>query len=201
LRENGLLDDQMDRYWFFTWTTYGTWLPGDERGFVSPIEGDAGRWVRHNIPGTPHDADIPALKRWAAGNLKSPPVRLVKEQADALLAQFQETAAHRTWLLLAVAVMATHVHLVTGVEGDPEPFDILRDFKSYGSRELNRRWGRPPSDTWWTESGSKQKLQDEAHVLAAIRYVMQQEFPLVIWVAEDYFAELTKGETKGERGA
>ena len=26
----------IDRIWFLTWTTYGTWLPGDERGFVSP---------------------------------------------------------------------------------------------------------------------------------------------------------------------
>jgi len=26
-----------DRHWLLTWTTYGTWLPGDARGFVSPI--------------------------------------------------------------------------------------------------------------------------------------------------------------------
>ena len=149
------------------------------------------RWVRHNVPGTPHDSNIPALKRWAAQSLKCPPLRLVKDQADALLAQFQETATHRGWLFVAAAVMTTHVHLVVGVEGDPEPADILGDFKSYGSRALNRRWGRPASETWCTESGSKQKLQDEAHVLAAIRYVMQQEFPLVVWVAEDYFAELS----------
>jgi len=190
----------MDRYWFLTWTTYGTWLPGDERGFVSPVEGDTGRWVRHNVPDTPHDSDIPELKHWAAQSLKCAPVRFVKDQADALLAQFQETARRRGWLLLAVAVMATHVHLVVGVEGDPEPSDILRDFKSYGSRALNRRWARPASDSWWTESGSKRKLKDESHVLAAIRYVMQQEYPLVLWVAQDYFAELICREN-GERGA
>ena len=27
----------MDRYWLLTWTTYGTWLPGDRRGFVSNV--------------------------------------------------------------------------------------------------------------------------------------------------------------------
>ena len=27
----------MDRYWLLTWTTYGTWLPGDARGFVSNV--------------------------------------------------------------------------------------------------------------------------------------------------------------------
>jgi hypothetical protein len=29
--------DQTLRYWFLIWTTYGTWLPGDDRGFVSPV--------------------------------------------------------------------------------------------------------------------------------------------------------------------
>jgi hypothetical protein len=27
----------MDRYWLLTRTTYGTWLPGDVRGFVSRV--------------------------------------------------------------------------------------------------------------------------------------------------------------------
>jgi hypothetical protein len=32
----------MDRFWLLTWTTYGTWLPGDERGFVSEVRDDSG---------------------------------------------------------------------------------------------------------------------------------------------------------------
>ena len=47
----------MDRYWLLTWTTYGTWLPGDQRGFVSNVPNGSGPEVRHNIPGTPYDAD------------------------------------------------------------------------------------------------------------------------------------------------
>ena len=27
----------IDRNWFLTWTTYGTWLPGDPRGFVGSL--------------------------------------------------------------------------------------------------------------------------------------------------------------------
>jgi REP element-mobilizing transposase RayT len=175
----------MDRYWLLTWTTYGTWLPGDRRGFVSPVRDGPGPEVKHNEPGTPYDADLPGLKYAAATALKGPPVYLLPEHAEVLLAQLQETAAHRHWILLAVAIMANHVHLIVGVPGDPSPADVLRDFKSYGSRALNRRWGKPESGTWWTESGSKRKLPNEAALGAAILYVQEQDRPLVIWVLAD----------------
>jgi hypothetical protein len=143
----------MDRYWLLTSTTYGTWLPGDPRGFVSRIrEGQppAAPRKEHDLPETPYAEDIPGLARAAKTALKCPPIRLVLTQAEALLTQFQETAVYRGWLLLAVAIMANHIHIVTGVPGDPNPDDILGDFKSYGSRALNRRWTRPASGTWWT---------------------------------------------------
>ncbi len=102
-----------------------------------------------------------------------------------MLPQFQETATCREWLLLAVGVMANHTHLVVGVLGDPEPEKLLHDFKSYASRKLNRLWTRPVNGTWWTESGSKRKLRDTQAVLAAVEYVRNQEFPLVIWINEE----------------
>jgi REP element-mobilizing transposase RayT len=173
----------MDRYWLLTSTAYGCWLPGDERGFVSTWRDESGERVIHNVPGTPYDADIPALKRCAAQSLKGDPIRFSQAQAEALLDHFLETAGNRGWQLLAVGIMANHVHWVVGVPGDPEPKKILGDFKSYGSRALNRRWGTPASGTWWTEKGSKRKLPDEEAVLAAVNYVMHQEYPLVIWTA------------------
>jgi REP element-mobilizing transposase RayT len=80
--------------------------------------------------------------------------------------------------------MGNHVHLIVGVPGDPDPSDILGDFKSYGSRALNRRWPKPVSGTWWTEGGSKRKLPDERALFAAIRYVQNQPNALVIWINE-----------------
>jgi len=173
----------MDRYWLLTSTTYGSWLPGDERGFVSSWRDQSGQLVIHNIPGTPYDADMPALERNAEELLKGDPVRFTLAQAEALLGQFLETAGCRGWQLLAVGIMATHIHLVVGVPGDPAPKKILGDFKSYGSRVLNRRWEKPASGTWWTVKGSKRKLPDEDAVLAAVKYVLDQEYPLVIWTA------------------
>ena len=75
-----------------------------------------------------------------------------------------------------------HFHVVVGVPGDPDPDDLLRDFKSYASGGLNKLWTKPASDTWWTTSGSKRKLPDHNAVLAAIEYVKNQPNPLLIWV-------------------
>ncbi len=173
----------MDRYWFLTCCTYGSWLPGDERGFVDTWRDTSGRRVIHNIPGTPYDADMPALKQYAEQLLKCDPIRFTLPHAEALLDQFLETAAYRGWQMLAIGIMANHVHWVLGVPGDPDPNKVLGDLKAYGSRTLNRRWAKPASDTWWADKGSKRKLSGEDAVLAAVRYVLNQEFPLVIWTA------------------
>lgn len=171
-----------DRNWLLTWTTYGTWLPGDERGFVSNVDdGASAKQVRHNIPGTPYDKDMADLMTAATARTVGDPVRLNKRQAEALLLQFNETANYRGWLLRAIAIMTHHCHIVAGVVGDPEPGGLLRDFKSYGSRALSRLSEKPESGRWWTESGSKRKLPDDDAILASIRYVAAQEFPLVVW--------------------
>jgi REP element-mobilizing transposase RayT len=175
----------MDRFWLLTSTTYGTWLPGDRRGFVSRVRAGEGPRVEHDVPRTPYDANMAGLRSSARANLKGAPVYFTAEQAVLLLAQFQETAAYRGWSLQAVAIMANHFHLIVGVAGDPDPEVLLKDFKSYGSRALNRRYSRPSSGTWWTQSGSKRKLPDEAALRAAIEYVRNQEQPLVVWIAEN----------------
>ncbi len=175
-----------DRYWFLTWTTYGTWLPGDDRGFVSNIDRGDGKGHRLNIPGTEPASKIRGLEIMAREKMAGPPVYLNLEQATALLDQFRETANYRGWELIAIAIMRNHVHIVVGVPGDPEPETILGNLKSYGSRRLNREFGKRESDTWWTEGGSRRRLKTESNVLAAIAYVRDQEYPLVVWIADQW---------------
>jgi REP element-mobilizing transposase RayT len=171
----------MDRYWLLTWRTYGTWLPGDERGFVDPVLDEQGHRVIHNIPGTPLDAANPHLHDYSRAIMKGPAVYLNRDQAAVLLEQFQETARYRNWQLLAVAILPNHVHLIVGVNEDPDPSTLLRDFKSYGSRRLNQRWPVPTSKTWWAESGSRRILKTEEHRIQAVQYVLQQAGALLIW--------------------
>jgi REP element-mobilizing transposase RayT len=183
--------DPPDRYWFLTWTSYGTWLPGDDRGFVSNIDCGDGQGHRLNTPGTQPASKMRGLEIHARMKLSGPPVYLNLDQATRLLDQFHETANHRGWELIAVAIMRNHVHIVAGVPGDPEPETILAAFKSYGSRCLNREFGKRESETWWTAGGSKRPLKTESSILAAVTYVRNQADPLIVWISEKWLRELS----------
>jgi predicted HTH transcriptional regulator/REP element-mobilizing transposase RayT len=190
----------IDRIWFLTWTTYGTWLPGDERGFVSPkFEGDIPE-RRNNEPGRPYDEGGPDLRRIAENKLAGDPVRLTPAQAEVVRRQFEETASYRGWQLLAGAIMANHVHLVVGVPGDPDPSALLRDFKSYSSRALNL-WDRVSvKPRWWTEQGSKRKIADWDTLETVLRYVREQAYALEVWDAVNR-DDAARGGGGGPRGA
>src|SRR5262249_48829249 len=159
---------------------------GDERGFVSNVRDGEGPEIRHNVPGTEPDAKQRGLWLAAQAQVVGPAVYLSPNHAAEILGQFQETARYRGWELLAVAIMVNHVRLVVGVPGDLPPETLLRDLKSYASRKLNKRCERPASGTWWTESGSRRKLPTEEAVMAAVAYVGNQEYPLVVWVNDRY---------------
>jgi REP element-mobilizing transposase RayT len=143
------------------------------------------RRIVHNRPLTEYDADLPELRQAAEQQLRGPPVYLALPHAEALLVQFQETATHRGWTLRAVAIMFNHFHIVVGVTGDPSPSKVLGDFKSWGTRCLGRCFGAPKSETWWTERGSKRKLEDAQAVADAVHYVLyEQPHPLLTWSPE-----------------
>jgi REP element-mobilizing transposase RayT len=181
----------VDRYWLLSWTTYGTWLPGDGRGFVSEVRDDAGEKVLHNLPGTPCDEDVPPLQAYAAAIMTGDAVRLDIAQAQAVADQLRETATHRGWQLLALAVMANHVHVVVGVPGDPDPEKLLGDFKAWATRRLNTGWGR--RDRWWTQSGSRRKKQSPQAIRSAVLYVRDQPRALVVWLPPAVVAALASG--------
>jgi REP element-mobilizing transposase RayT len=185
----------MDRFWLLSWTMYGNWLPGDPRGFVSEVRDETGDKVLHNTPGTPCDADLPALHAYAASIMTEDAIRLNLAQAEALAEQLQETAGHRGWRLLALAVMANHVHVVVGVPGDPDPEKLLDDFKAWGTRRLNYGWGRRAH--WWTQGGSKRPKKTAAALRAAIKYVRDQPHALVVWLDPEARAWIEEGERRG----
>jgi REP element-mobilizing transposase RayT len=175
----------MDRFWLLTWTTYGTWLPGDVRGSVSSVRNGPAPRHRNNTPGTAYDQSIPGLVKSSKALMKGPVVYLNQSQAEVVCCQIQQTASFRGWKLVALAIMNNHIHALIGVNGDPEPWQILRDLKSYASRALNSKWGKPEGGRWWTESGSRRKLPNETAIKAAIQYIQRQDFPLVVWVYEE----------------
>ncbi len=77
--------------------------------------------------------------------------------------------------------MASHVHIVATAPDTFAGEDLLRDFKSYASRALSNRGGKPASGTWWTKSGSKPPLENERAVDDAIAYALNQHNPLALY--------------------
>jgi Transposase IS200 like len=171
--------------WLLTSTFYGQWLPGEPQGSVANVRerrsGDPDTPARkeHSLPGQEFDGSMPGLRLASMERLKGPPVTVDLPQAEQLLEQFQETATYRGWTLHAVSIMFNHIHLV--VEAGPElaKDDLLRDFKSYGSRRLNRLFGERTSGTWWTASGSCRRIN---RMPEAIFYAChRQPKPLLVW--------------------
>ena len=169
--------------WLLTWTTYGTWLPGDRRGFVSSIRDQAGTRVRHNQPATEYASDLPGLSRYARSIMKGESILLAPDHAEVLMAEFRRTAEFRKWGLSAAAIMANHVHLVVAVPDVVAGERLLQEFESYSSRVLNQQYGARPNGSWWTRSGSTRVLPNQEAVEAAIEYVRCQSRPLIVWLA------------------
>ena len=76
-----------------TWTTYGTWLPGDSRGYVGHTLEAPGDWQeRENSPGTAYAADHERTRDIARSLQKDTTVRLNFKQAETVAMTLIESA-------------------------------------------------------------------------------------------------------------
>ena len=173
-----------NRTWFITCTTYGQWLPGDERGFVSnKFEGETTE-RKNNQVGTQYDNGRLELKSAAKKLMLGPQIVLSYPKAVLVRNQFEETARYRSWTIVAGSIMANHFHVLVGVPDDPDPDKILGDLKSYASRKLNAQYGKPQNGTWWTTHGSKRIIDTELSFNRCVSYILSQHAPLLQWINE-----------------
>ena len=139
-----------------TWTTHGTWLPGDPRG-----------WIEEGKPGV--RTGDPHRQRLARQHLTDEPVCLTDEQRQLVEATVQAHCGLRGWTLHAVNVRTNHVHVV--VTADLPPDHVLIQFKAWCSRRLSDCVEAAPR-AWWTKGGSTKWINDEAYLQNAIAYVL-----------------------------
>src|SRR5262245_35670880 len=110
--------------YFITWTTYGTWLHGDERGSFERRKG----YVR------------PSERRRLAAEalMTDDPVRLTRDQRTAVEAAIVEYCALQGWVLHAVNVRTNHVHVA--VSARQEGTAVRSQLKAKASAPF-RRYG------------------------------------------------------------
>lgn len=140
--------------YFLTWVTYGTWLPGDARGWVKY----RGGWQLSD----------PIRELEAKSRMTEDACKLTAEQRRAVEVQIGETCAHRGWTLHAVNCRSNHAHAVVAADvNDPEKIRI--DFKAWATRALKKF--DSTRENWWTERGSIRYINNEDDFEAAILYV------------------------------
>ncbi len=160
--------------YFITFSCYGTWLHGDDRGSVD---------LDHNQVGAPLLPSDPVRRRTEERSLAQPPYSLDEPRRQVVLAAVLEVARHRGWTLLAAHVRSRHVHVVVSAGCPPER--VLNDLKSYASRALNRAGLDEPNRLRWTRHGSTRYLWKSDGVRAAVDYVVRQQGePMAVFEAD-----------------
>jgi hypothetical protein len=128
--------------YFLTFTCYGTWLHGDERGSVD---------IEHNLLGTPtlaRDAERSARER---ESLNECPYHLDALRREITLRALCEIAHRKRWVLHAVHVRSNHVHIILTANGPPER--VMNDLKTAASRALNKAFPAEQGRTRWAGPG------------------------------------------------
>ena len=146
--------------YFLTWPTYGTWLPGDERGWVRRQHG-------HQLPDPPRKLE-------AIARMTEDACRLGAEERCVVEQTVRDHCLIRRWTLHAVNCRSNHLHIV--VTADRHPDEVREQFKAWTVRKLKELQGQsmPAAsirEKWWAERGSRRYLNDENSLEAAILYV------------------------------
>lgn len=147
---------------FLTFTTYGTWLHGDERGSYLR----KGKTLREHFI-----APDPALEATMRERLKGSPLVLDDAMRQAVDAAIREHCALKGWRVHALNVRTNHVHGVLnapGVRGER----VLNEIKAWATRALRTRKLVAYDQPVWTRRGSIVVLDNEAGFCAAVKYVL-----------------------------
>ena len=141
--------------YFITWTTYGTWLPGDERGC----------WHRGQFQSANE-----LFREMALAKMKA--FTLSQEDRDAVDETVAKHCEIRSWTLHTVHARLNHVHVVVSAPGYP-PETVCDQFKAWCTRWLKSR--HPGRERFWTAGGSCRWINHQDDLEAVIGYVNEAQ--------------------------
>jgi REP element-mobilizing transposase RayT len=153
--------------YFITWTTYGTWLPGDVRG-----------WIKAGYNGI-QQPNV-TLERRSRNRMAEDAIELTVPQRKLIEETIRDHCKIRGWLLHAVNARTNHVHVV--VMANREPDEVMNQFKAWCSRKLsdgadlnNQVAKKAGRRRWFTEDGDKTLIDNEEYLQSAIKYVLERQ--------------------------
>jgi len=144
---------------FLTWPTYGSWLPGDSRGWVEFTHG----W---HLPDPKKHLEAKAKMNESACILGT-------VEREVVETQIAETCEYRGWTLHALSVRSNHMHVVVGA-ANTIPQKIRVDLKAWCTRRLKEQCDSK-RENWWAERGSIRWIFDEDSLEAVLLYVTEAQ--------------------------
>ncbi len=142
-----------------TWTTYGTWLPGDMRGWRK-------RRVGKQLP-------RPLLERWCREQLTGDVVLLSPKDRETVEVACREHCEVRNWQLLAVCARSNHVHVI--VAANEKPQKVRDQLKANCTRWLRNQLTPLIANRTWTRGGDCSILDGDEEIESAIVYVNEAQ--------------------------
>ena len=145
--------------YFITWTTYGSWLPGDARGWR--------KWHAGN------QEPQPSLEAWTRNRMSESPVLLSEHQRSKVETVCREHAEIRNWMLHAVKARSNHVHLA--VTANQKPTVVRDQFKANSTRVLRQGDDAVPNEKVWTRGGDCEVVDGEDNLDRVVQYIMEAQ--------------------------
>jgi REP element-mobilizing transposase RayT len=146
---------------FSTWTTYGTWLPGDPRGWYQ-----SGRGLQ----------EPDALRRFEAALLMTEEALILDMDQRRLVEKtIADHCLIRKWIMHSVNCRSNHVHVA--VTAPDRSIELPREqFKAWSTRRLkNLEQARGSSvvrENWWSERGWDVYFDDEDALANVNDYIL-----------------------------
>ena len=140
--------------YFITWTVYGTFLHGDQRG-----------WRQRGGQNLPR----PRLERWQRDRLRHDVILLTKEHRSIVKTRIVEHCKHRGWKLWVANPRTNHVHVVVTAAGyaGAKVRDQLKANATGALRQHDEVFvGRPV----WTTKGDVSFLNSDDDLESAVVY-------------------------------
>ena len=148
--------------------TYGTWVPGDPRGWREKrhkkhVEGD---YLNPPLPGTGD-----ALHAYSHEQLKHTPVHLTPDQREAAGKALVEMLVHQDIELIVLSLDAIHYHLL-GRFGDGQVRQRVGRAKKHAYFRLREQW---PVQKVWQRLSNVTPITDRAHQLNVFDYIQRHK--------------------------
>ena len=148
--------------YLLTLTFYGNHLHGHPDGSVD---------YAHNQFGSDPCPSQGGMLAAMTEKLSEPIYRMDSPRREITLEAIKEVCDFRGWFLIAGHIRTTHCHVVVAAEEDPER--VAKDFKSYGSRALNRSGlDGPTRKKRWAKGLSRRYIRHIDSVVGAARYTI-----------------------------